>query len=596
MAYPTGLALVTVTAGSAFNFAGTDQPITVSIKPVLGGNAVRLIWAATGQLVVDGTVEYKAEAGSLVSFTVPNPDQPGFINGAGAAARNWSYVATVKVGGYEWKQAFQPVAGQTFVDLDLVPDGQVTAPTSAPLPQVVSVNGQTGAVELDTGGDASDAAIAALVADPLSATRAEVADLVADPVPGPTGPTGPPGLIILNPGDPVPDPQIPGVLYGWLLEAVVETAPTVLTHPQNLTVEDGQNAQFQSTASGYPTPAVQWQQNSTGSWADISGATSGILTVAASSAIDGRQYRAVWTNSEGTATSNPATLTVTAEPVAPPTVTVHPSNQSVTEGTPVTFTADATGDDSAQWQVSTGGAWNNIAGETAASLTLTPALSQNGYLYRCGFTNGGGTTYTNPATLTVTAAPVEETLAFEDLFNRANGPIASPWTIGSGTDVVIDNNALRVNASGFHRVTPGAYAAPLRVEGTIVGPILRFTGLYLGRSTTDPVTYPGIKVLTSQAALGFSLTSAETVFGTTLDNLADLTAAALGDESVGGTLAIEWDGTQLAYFWNGQPVDVTTGANLTAAAALIAPGAGLVGIAGSSPTSSRWDSFRVWSL
>lgn len=156
MAYPSGMQLVTVTVGSSLSFFGTPLSVKVSVSPVLGGSAVRLIWAATGQTVVAGPMEFKGDAGSIASFEIPNPDQPGFINGAGNEARNWSYLATITTDTGRWTQAFQPVAGQTTIDLDMVPDGQVSAPTSAPVPPVTSVNGQTGAVVIEgTGGGGS---------------------------------------------------------------------------------------------------------------------------------------------------------------------------------------------------------------------------------------------------------------------------------------------------------------------------------------------------------------------------------------------------------------------------------------------------------
>lgn len=156
MAWPSGMQLVNITVGSTLNFFGDEQIVKVTVTPVIGGSSTRLIWAATGQPVVLGTKEFTGLAGSIASFTIPNPDQDGFIDGAGNAARNWSYSATVVVAGQRWTQAFQPVAGQTEIDLDLVPDGAITAPTSAPTPAVTSVNGKVGAVII-TGGDGGGA-------------------------------------------------------------------------------------------------------------------------------------------------------------------------------------------------------------------------------------------------------------------------------------------------------------------------------------------------------------------------------------------------------------------------------------------------------
>jgi uncharacterized repeat protein (TIGR01451 family) len=92
----------------------------------------------------------------------------------------------------------------------------------------------------------------------------------------------------------------------------VQQPPAITQQPQNLTVNAGQTATFSAAASGSPIPTVQWQQSTDqgASWADISGATSTTLSFTASYSLNGYQYRAVFTNSLGSATSDPAILTV----------------------------------------------------------------------------------------------------------------------------------------------------------------------------------------------------------------------------------------------------------------------------------------------
>jgi hypothetical protein len=91
-------------------------------------------------------------------------------------------------------------------------------------------------------------------------------------------------------------------------------APTVTTQPVNQTVNAGGTASFTAAASGNPTPTVQWQvSTNTGStFTSISGATAGTYSFVAGAADTGKQFRAVFTNSAGTATSTAATLTVSA--------------------------------------------------------------------------------------------------------------------------------------------------------------------------------------------------------------------------------------------------------------------------------------------
>jgi hypothetical protein len=86
-----------------------------------------------------------------------------------------------------------------------------------------------------------------------------------------------------------------------------------VTQPTNQTVAPGSTATFTAAASGNPTPTVQWQVSTNGgsSFSDISGATSPTYSFTASAADNGKQFRAVFTNSAGTATTNAATLSVT---------------------------------------------------------------------------------------------------------------------------------------------------------------------------------------------------------------------------------------------------------------------------------------------
>ena len=89
-------------------------------------------------------------------------------------------------------------------------------------------------------------------------------------------------------------------------------APVITTNPSPQTVNLGQMATFSAAASGTPTPTVQWQQSTDGgvTFTNIAGAISTIYSFTPTVAQSGYQYRAVFTNSVGTQTTVPATLTV----------------------------------------------------------------------------------------------------------------------------------------------------------------------------------------------------------------------------------------------------------------------------------------------
>lgn len=92
-------------------------------------------------------------------------------------------------------------------------------------------------------------------------------------------------------------------------------APTITTHPSNVSVAVGGNATFTVIAAG-TNPTYQWQRsNGGGAFANIAGATNASYTVTnAQLADNGARFQVVVTNSAGTVTSNPATLTVTTAP------------------------------------------------------------------------------------------------------------------------------------------------------------------------------------------------------------------------------------------------------------------------------------------
>jgi hypothetical protein len=104
-------------------------------------------------------------------------------------------------------------------------------------------------------------------------------------------------------------------------------APAITANPSNQDVTSGQTTSFTAAASGTPAPTYQWQVslNGGGSYSDLtnvapySGVTStSLLVTGSSSAQNGLKYRAVATNSAGSATSNAATFTVTTPVITTP--------------------------------------------------------------------------------------------------------------------------------------------------------------------------------------------------------------------------------------------------------------------------------------
>jgi len=188
--------------------------------------------------------------------------------------------------------------------------------------------------------------------------------------------------------------------------------PAINQQPLAQSVQVGQTATFTITASGTAPLSYQWQKNNT----DIPNATSASYTTPATVIGDnGATFRCVVTNSVSSATSNSASLTVTAAPTGP-SIAQHPTNQSVQVGQTATLTITANGSAplSYQWQKNN----TDIPNATSASYT-TPAtvIGDNGATFRCIVTNSVSSATSNSASLTVT---------------QPNGQVAyggTPWPV-----------------------------------------------------------------------------------------------------------------------------------------------------------------------
>jgi hypothetical protein len=223
-------------------------------------------------------------------------------------------------------------------------------------------------------------------------------------------------------------------------------APVVTSKPQDrFAVIDGPFT-FSAAAIGLPAPSVQWQVSTDSgvSFVNIPGANATSYTSTATLENDGYQYRAVFTNSEGSATTTAATLHVTADEFAP-MVTSDPIDQDVSVGDLFSFTAAATGMPSptVQWEVSTdsGETWTDIANATSTTYSAFAAETDDGNEYRAVFTNSQGdaitqsaklSVSTNDVDLAVTSNPADQAVVEGDVFTfsaAAVGAQAVQWQV-----------------------------------------------------------------------------------------------------------------------------------------------------------------------
>ena len=186
-------------------------------------------------------------------------------------------------------------------------------------------------------------------------------------------------------------------------------------NPTNQTATAGQTATFTAAASGYPTPTVQWQVSTDGgkAFSDLAGATLAPLSFPATAAQNGYEYRAVFSNSVGTATTVPPPRRWTSRPrspAAPATRRSTPGRRPASRRRRARHPTPT----AVQWQVSTDGgkAFSDRAGATGNNLSFTATAAQNGDEYQAVFNNAAGLQrHHRAATLTVDFVPTVTTSA-----------------------------------------------------------------------------------------------------------------------------------------------------------------------------------------
>jgi hypothetical protein len=170
----------------------------------------------------------------------------------------------------------------------------------------------------------------------------------------------------------------------------IGAAPVVTVHPSNATVCELANTNFTITATG--ATIYQWQVDNGGGFANVtnnanySGATTPTLNLIATPlSFNGYIYHCIASNGSGSATSNPATLTVTALPVSPSLLVKTPATVSVADGTPVSATFNAgsggTGGCTDDFRYTTDGGTTYLVYTPGSPISTTGLAAASGFVF-----------------------------------------------------------------------------------------------------------------------------------------------------------------------------------------------------------------------
>jgi Immunoglobulin domain/Immunoglobulin I-set domain len=193
----------------------------------------------------------------------------------------------------------------------------------------------------------------------------------------------------------------------------VNTTPLIVTQPANQTVNAGQTATFSVTASGTAPLTYQWYKNGTA----IGGATTNTYTTPATVIGDsGSLFTVIVTNTAGTATGGPATLTVNSAP----TLTFAPIAPQTYGNPPFTVSATSASNGAVTYTVVSGPA--TISGNTVTLTGVGPVVLSASQAPSGSYTSATATT-------TFTVAPEATTLTFAPITPQTYGN--APFTVSA---------------------------------------------------------------------------------------------------------------------------------------------------------------------
>ncbi|MBI5474684.1 MAG: immunoglobulin domain-containing protein, partial [Ignavibacteriae bacterium] len=174
---------------------------------------------------------------------------------------------------------------------------------------------------------------------------------------------------------------------------VTGIAPSIVSHPEHRTVQEGDSASFGVAASGTLPLTYSWMKNGVA----LPGLNDSVIVLQQAALSDsGSSMRCIVSNPYGRDTSDVAVLTVLP---APPRILVQPTTQTAAEGDTARFSIQVIGSSPFAYQWKRNGA--NIDGAIAPTLLLYVQRSDSGSVFSCTVSNRAGVVQSDPALLHV---------------------------------------------------------------------------------------------------------------------------------------------------------------------------------------------------
>lgn len=277
-------------------------------------------------------------------------------------------------------------------------------------------------------------------------------------------------------------------------------SPTIGPLSQEITLQ----ASVSAEAQNYFPLTYQWQEYASGSWIDVSGATTNPATIQISDgAATLHRFRLAVTNAGGTAFSGE----VTYQSVAPPVFSSFEVSP-LSGGIPLTVTFSAAASDTSgyRWEYSTDGTiWVQMASGASGSYTFT---SEGVYYVRATATGTGGTTISSAATVTASnLLPEFTSVSVSPEAGVAPFTVSLSATATNGATFVWE----RQSGSSWVQVGTGASISYPVAAGTPDG-VLRFRAI--ANNQYGSVTSAVVSVEVGSAPLAeIAAPSAGSVFG-----------------------------------------------------------------------------------